>query len=146
MNLNNEIIESVTDINRAIYRIVKTDADRAGITVVQIKALYMISLSPDIGLGDLAEKLKLTNSTVSGVIDRLVHHGMVDRSVPPENRRSILIHLTDKGREIVQYFMTESLLVKKMNELLNLPKEDIEELLKLHQKVLSILNNIEEEK
>lgn len=91
--LNNEILESFSEINRAIYRIVKMDADRLGITVVQLKALYFISLNPNIGLGDLAEQLKLTNSTVSGVIDRLVQQKKVERVVPPENRRSILIHL-----------------------------------------------------
>jgi DNA-binding MarR family transcriptional regulator len=144
-NLNNEILESFSEINRAIYKIVKTDADRVGITVVQLKALHLISLNPNIGLGDLAEKLKLTNSTVSGVIDRLVQHDLVERVVPPENRRSVSIHLTDNGKAILEYFVSDSLLIKKMNQLLNMPKEDIGELLRLHQNVLSILN-LEEEK
>ena len=143
--LNNEILESFSEINRVIYRIVKTDADRVGITVVQLKALHLISLNPNIGLGELAEKLKLTNSTVSGVIDRLVHHKMVERVVPPENRRSVSIHLTDNGKGILEYFMSDSLLIRKLNRLLNMPKEDIEQLLQLHKNVLSILN-FEEEK
>lgn len=144
--LNNEILESFTDINRAVYRIVKVDADRIGITVVQLKALYLISLNPDIGLGDLAEKLKLTNSTVSGVIGRLVQHDLVERVIPPENRRSVSIHLTDKGKGILEYFMKDSLLIKKMNQLYNMPKENIEQLLQLLKNVLSILNIEEEEK
>lgn len=143
--LNNEILESFSEINRAIYRIVKSDADRVGITVVQLKALHLISLNPNIGLGDLAEKLKLTNSTVSGVIDRLVHYNMVERVVPPENRRSVSIYLTDNGKGILEYFMSDSLLVRKLNQLFNMPKGDIEQLLQLHKNVLSILN-FEEEK
>jgi DNA-binding MarR family transcriptional regulator len=93
--LYNEILESLTEINRAIYKIVKKDADRVGITVVQLKTLYIISLNPNISLGDLAEKLKLTNSTVSGVIDRLVYQDIVERKVPPKNRRAVSIYLTD---------------------------------------------------
>lgn len=144
-NLNNEFLEWFTEINRAFYKIVKFDADRLGITVVQLKTLYLISLNPNIGLGDLAEKLKLTNSTVSGVIDRLVHHDLVERVVPPENRRAVSIHLTEKGKGILEFFMSNSLFIKKMNQLHSMPEEDIEQLFRLHKKVLSILN-IEEEK
>ncbi|WP_066368730.1 MarR family winged helix-turn-helix transcriptional regulator [Neobacillus fumarioli] len=138
--LNNEILESFAEINRAIFKLVKADADQVGLTVVQLKALHLIHLSPNIGLGDLAEKLKSTNSTVSGVIDRLVQHNLVERIVPPENRRAVSLHLTDKGREILKYFETRSLFMKKKDELLNMPEKDIEQLLHLHKKILSILN------
>lgn len=138
--LNNEIMESFTLINKAIYRLVKEDADRIGITVVQLKAIYMLSLNPNISLGELAEKLRLTNSTVSGVIDRLVQSGLVDRSVPPENRRMVSIHLTEKGKNMLDnYFLSESILIKKLNEVMNLPSEEIEQLLRLHKLILSTL-------
>ncbi|NRD80367.1 MarR family transcriptional regulator [Bacillus sp. BRMEA1] len=143
--LNNEVLESFVEINRAIYKLLKKDADRAGLTVVQLRTLHLISLNPNIGLGDLAEKLKSTNSTVSGVIDRLVQHDFVVRVVPPENRRSVSIHLTDKGKGIFEHFMSDSIFIKKMNELLNMPKENIEQLLKLHENVLSIMNTEEEQ-
>ncbi|OIK15571.1 hypothetical protein BIV60_09085 [Bacillus sp. MUM 116] len=143
--LNNEILESFSEIKRAIYKIVKTDADRVGITVVQLKTLHLISINPNIGLGDLAEKLKLTNSTVSGVIDRLVCQDLVERAVPPENRRAVSIYLTNKGKGILKFFMSNSLLIKKMNQILNMPEEDIKQLLQLHKNLLSILY-IEEEK
>lgn len=142
--LNNEIFESFQVINRAIYKLVKTDADRVGITVVQLETLHLISLNPNIGLGELAEKLKLTNSTVSGVIDRLVQQDLVKRVIPPENRRSVSIFLTDKGNGILEYFMSDSLVIKKNDELLNMPKDNIKQLLQLHKKVLSIVNTGEE--
>lgn len=143
--LNNEILVSFTEINKAIYRLVKSDADRVGITVVQLKTLYILSANPDSGLGELAEKLKLTSSTVSGVIDRLVHSGLVERIVPPENRRSVSIHLTEKGKGILdQLYSFDSILIKKLNEVLDLPEEEIAHLLRLHKLVLSKLE-LEEE-
>lgn len=144
--LNNEILESFSKINKAITKLVKYDADRVGITVVQLKALYTLSSNPDISLGELAEKLRLTNSTVSGVIDRLVHSGLVDRVVPPENRRAVSIHLTEKGKGILdQLYSSDSILIKRFDEILNLPKEEIDHLLRLHKLVLSKLT-LEEEK
>lgn len=143
--LNNEILESFSEINRAIYRLLKTEADRSGITVVQLKTLYKISVNTDIGLGELAEKLRLTNSTVSGVIDRLVQSGLVERVIPPENRRSVSIHLTEKGKEILNGLMvSDSILIRKIKGLMDLPEEEIEHLLRLHQLVLEKLT-IEEE-
>ena len=138
--LNNEIMESFSQINKAIYRLVKADADRIGITVVQLKAIYMLSYNPNISLGELAEKLRLTNSTVSGVIDRLVQNGLVERIVPPENRRMVSIHLTEKGKNMLDnHFLSESILINKLNEVMDLPEEDIEELLRLHNLILSTL-------
>ncbi|XJZ28975.1 MarR family winged helix-turn-helix transcriptional regulator [Bacillota bacterium Lsc_1132] len=143
--LNNEILESFLEINKAIYRLVKKEADRMGITVVQLKALYKISNNPDIGLGELAEKLRLTNSTVSGVIDRLVHSGLVERVIPPENRRSVSIHLTQKGKAILEDLMvSDSILNQKIMGLMGLPDEEIQHLLRLHKLVLEKLT-IEEE-
>jgi DNA-binding MarR family transcriptional regulator len=143
--LNNEIFESFSEINKAIYHLGKLEADRVGVTVVQLKALYRISINPDISLGELAEKLRLTNSTVSGVIDRLVQSELVERIIPPENRRAISIHLTEKGKGLLEKIYTsDSILIRKMNSLLEMPKEDIAHLLRLHKLVLSKLT-LEEE-
>jgi DNA-binding MarR family transcriptional regulator len=140
--LNNEILESFSEINKAIYKLMKIEADKLGVTVVQLKALYRISLNPNISLGELAEKLRLTNSTVS---DRLVLSGLVERVVPPENRRSVLIRLTEKGRNVLDHIFTgDTVLINKINDLMNMPKEDIEILLSLHKTVLYKLTHEEE--
>jgi MarR family transcriptional regulator, organic hydroperoxide resistance regulator len=143
--LNNEILESFLEINKAINRLVKIDADRLGITVVQLKALYKLDANPNISLGELADKLRLTNSTVSGVTERLVHNGLVERVVPPENRRAVSIHLTEKGKwTINQLFSSNSIFIKKMNAVLELPENERSHLLRLHKFVLTKLS-LEEE-
>ncbi|MCM2532087.1 MarR family transcriptional regulator [Neobacillus pocheonensis] len=145
-SLNNEILESFSEIHKAFDRLIKLDADRVGITVVQLKALYQLSNSPNIGLGELAEKLRLTNSTVSGVIDRLVYSELVERVIPPENRRSVSIHVTEKGKKLLdKLYSSDSIFIKKLNEVLDLPEEEIAHLLSLHKLVLSKLK-LEEEK
>lgn len=139
-NFSNEILDSFWEINKAIYKLVKKEAERAGITVVQLKALYKISTNPHIGLGELAEKLRLTNSTVSGVIDRLVHSEMVERVVPPENRRSVSIHLTEKGLNLLTLLTSEeSIFTKKIKNVMEIPGDEIQHLLRLHKLVLSRL-------
>jgi DNA-binding MarR family transcriptional regulator len=146
VEFNNKLLDSFTEINKAIYRLIKKEADRKGITVVQLKALYRIATSPDIGLSELAEKLRLTNSTVSGVIDRLVHHELVVRVIPPENRRSISIHLTKKGEKLLEGIMNEeSPFMQRINRVMSLPEDEIQHLLRLHKLVLSKLTFEEEQ-
>lgn len=142
---NNTLLDSFYEINKAIYRLLKKEAERFGLTVVQLKALYQISVNPNMGLGELAEKLRLTNSTVSGVIDRLVHSGLVERVIPPENRRSISIHLSEKGQKLLNDVINDdSTLMKKLNNIMEIPEEEIQHLLQLHQLVLSKLISEEE--
>jgi DNA-binding MarR family transcriptional regulator len=136
---------SFFEINKAYNKLVKLDAERLGITPVQLKALFKINNNPNISLGELAEKLKLTNSTVSGVIDRLVHSGLVERVVPPGDRRTISIHLTSAGKKTLDQFnSSDSMLMKKITEVLELPEEEISHLLRLHKLVLKRLTIKEE--
>lgn len=143
--LNNEIFESFWVIQKAISRLIKVDADRLGITTVQLRVIYKLATNSNISLGELAEKLKMTSSTTSSVIERLVQNGLVERVIPPENRRAVSIRLTEKGKMTLDHFhSSDSLLIKKINEVLALPKEDISELLRLQKLVLNKLS-IEEE-
>ncbi|MBS4173625.1 MarR family transcriptional regulator [Bacillus sp. FJAT-49736] len=143
--LNNEIIDSFTKINKAIYRLLKKDAESIGITDVQLKALYRIQLHPNVGLSELAEGMRLTNSTVSGVIDRLVNQNLVDRVTSPQDRRAITLQLTPEGEEkIVKLFQSDSILVEKLNEIQQFPPEEIKKLLSLHERILETLTIKEE--
>ncbi|MGE8206159.1 MarR family winged helix-turn-helix transcriptional regulator [Heyndrickxia sp. NPDC080065] len=137
---NNEVLESFSQINKEIFKLAKEDAENIGLTVVQLKALYQISTKPKIGLSELAENLKLTNSTVSGVIDRLVNSGYVERDNPKHDRRAITLHLTNEGKlKIKQFIESDSKLVKYLNKINQLPEEDIKQLLQIHKEILNIL-------
>ncbi|MED1205696.1 MarR family winged helix-turn-helix transcriptional regulator [Heyndrickxia acidicola] len=137
--LNNEVFDSFYAINKAIFRLVKSDADRIGVTVVQLKVLHHISTCPNIGLGELAEHLRLTNSTVSGVIDRLVHNGLIDRVTSPQDRRAISLQLTERGKKKLDELIQSSVFVEKINKIMQLPKEDTQRLLQMHKTILEVL-------
>lgn len=53
-------------------------------------------------VSDLSEKLGLSNSTVSGIIDRLENQGLVERIRSEEDRRVVYIKLTKKCLENCQ--------------------------------------------
>ncbi|MBA2875359.1 MarR family winged helix-turn-helix transcriptional regulator [Thermaerobacillus caldiproteolyticus] len=136
-----EIMYSVFRIQKALYRLVREDATRVGITEVQLIVLYTLFKKENIRLNDLAEKLNMSNSTVSGTIDRLVSAGLVMRETSREDRRAVTLRLTEKGREkLIEAFNHESVLVQRLRKIENeIEAADIEKLLSIHQTIKDIL-------
>ncbi|WP_049574938.1 MarR family winged helix-turn-helix transcriptional regulator [Streptomyces sp. SBT349] len=51
--------------------------------------------------GQLVESAMVTSGAITNRIDRLVARELVTREVDPHNRRSVLITLTERGRELI---------------------------------------------
>lgn len=71
-----------------------------GVTVTQCHALMELDMKDNLTLGELAARLNLDNSTVSRTVESLVRKELIDRKIPPRNRRTTIISLTDKGKSV----------------------------------------------
>lgn len=49
---------------------------------------------------EIAQTLRLENSTISGVLDRMQKRGLIDRVVDPNDRRSVQVVATEEGRSL----------------------------------------------
>ena len=67
------------------------------ITMSQAKALYLLSVRPGATMSSIAAELGVGASAVSGLIDRLVAQGYVDRQEDPTDRRQQLVTITEAG-------------------------------------------------
>ena len=54
--------------------------------------------------GEVRDRLLVKGPTVTGLIDSLAGAGLVRRSQHPDDRRRILVELTDKGRRVANRF------------------------------------------
>jgi DNA-binding MarR family transcriptional regulator len=80
-------------------------ADQVGeASLVQLRALTVLSESPEANLMQLADGMGVTVSTTSRLVDRLVAAGLVDRRPSQVTRREISISLTAAGREVLQRY------------------------------------------
>jgi DNA-binding MarR family transcriptional regulator len=70
-----------------------------GLTLAQCHALLEIGNLDQPSLIQLADSLNLDKSTVSRTVDGLTNLDMVDRYVPYEDRRTLLLSLSKKGKE-----------------------------------------------
>ena len=71
-----------------------------GITAVQAMVMNFLGQGDEVTATDLGRRTALDSATLTGVIDRLESSGLVERKRHPEDRRAILICLTNTGRKI----------------------------------------------
>ena len=67
------------------------------ITPVQYAVLYCLWENDRRSPKEIAERLKLENSTISGILERMEKKGLIERSISKEDRRFIQVLVTKKG-------------------------------------------------
>jgi DNA-binding MarR family transcriptional regulator len=75
------------------------------LTPDQYQALIAIRAAAPKGklsIRDLAEQLQVRHHSTVGIVDQLVSRKAIIREVAPQDRRKILLSLTEKGEELVQ--------------------------------------------
>ena len=80
-------------------------ARRAGLTHSELTALEQLTRH-DWGPGELARHLGVTSAAASGIVDRLVARGHVERQPHADDKRRTAVVLTDSGRrEVLGHLM-----------------------------------------
>lgn len=99
-----------------------------GLTLTQIRVLYVLRQDGGSPAGFLAERLRVTPPTLTRIVDRLARLGLVRRREDDEDRRLVRHYLTARGSETLaelertgRAFLTEILR--------QLPREKLERLL-----------------
>jgi DNA-binding MarR family transcriptional regulator len=99
--LTKEIIELQRQINRDIRQHTLEAWMGLNITAPQLKTMFFIADHGSTNFTKLASALGVTPPNVTGIVDRLVEHGLVSRQENPEDRRMLMLHLTEKGKSII---------------------------------------------
>ena len=77
--------------------------DAAGIPQRWYDVLVHLEESPDgISMNELADRILYSKSGFTRVVDRMEDAGLLRRVVPENDRRSILVVLTDEGRNTLE--------------------------------------------
>jgi DNA-binding MarR family transcriptional regulator len=89
---------------------------KADISSTNFHILSMLDRHGEMAMGRLADKLDVSLSNASGLIDRLEDRGFVERIRVPDDRRIVIVRATDLGRstlvelEVLKDGMVQSLL------------------------------------
>lgn len=94
--------EVLLAVARLVVGVSVRAADELGkASLVQLRALTVLSETPGANLMQLAESMGVTVSTTSRMVDRLVAAELVDRRPSETTRREIRITLTENGRQLL---------------------------------------------
>ncbi len=100
-----DVIKEILALQHQADKILKTFSPEPWIelnlTLAQLKSLFFIAAKEKTNFKRLAEALGVTPPNVTGIIDRLVEQGLVTRTENPEDRRIMLLQITDKGHELL---------------------------------------------
>ena len=72
------------------------------LTLPQFDVLAQLSRGEGITQQALADKLLVTKGNVCGLLDRMTEQGLAERREDPEDRRAHMLHLTPKGKGLIQ--------------------------------------------
>lgn len=93
-----EVLMALRCIMRAIDLYSSHLARYHGLTAPQLIVLGELSRSGKITAGQLAGNVSLSNATVTGILNRLSKRGLIERRRADEDKRSVLVKLTDLGK------------------------------------------------
>ena len=73
----------------------------ADLSMAQFGTLMRLHYDEHCGVGEIANQMSISNAAASQLVDKLVGHGLVERTEDPEDRRAKRLSLTPKGRALL---------------------------------------------
>lgn len=95
-----EFLRLLWAVDHGLQSASKRMARSLGVTGPQRLVIRIVGRMPGISPGDLAGILHVHPSTLTGVLTRLVDHGLLARRGDLRDRRRMILTLTEKGKAI----------------------------------------------
>lgn len=86
-----------------VYAAFDTHFERYGLSAGKFTVLMQLhTAEQDIPPSEFANRANVTRATITGLLDGLEREGLVERKAHPSDRRMLVIHLTDKGKTLIE--------------------------------------------
>lgn len=105
------------EVSRMLKQCMRKSFESSELTMPQSVIAFTLIKFGKMKISDLSEKVNLSNSTVSGIVDRLEKQGYVERSRNAEDRRTVYVNVTNKFEEVHKGFHKN--MVKNFEDMLN---------------------------
>lgn len=93
------LTEVVNRLRKALRTSIRTDYPWETLPLAQVEMLQTLAESSPTRVSDLATRMRLAQSTVSGLLGQMLTAGLVERSVDPTDRRQSVVTLAEAGRK-----------------------------------------------
>ncbi len=108
-----QTFELVKKVRKRFSDLHRSSIQKYGLSLSQFCILKQLWDVDEKALKDLAEECHISRSTATGVVDTLEEKNLVTRKTNPDDRRSIFVKLTEKGKMLRQMTSSQEQLVQK---------------------------------
>jgi DNA-binding MarR family transcriptional regulator len=128
------IVETSIYLNTESRRLAREQSSKLGVTATQLSVLKLLHTVDDLSLSALSKQLAATNSTVTGIVDRMVAADLVVREQSADDRRVWKIRLTPHGKAIARKVDVAPWEILR-SAVLELPPDELTQLIQTLEKV-----------
>jgi DNA-binding MarR family transcriptional regulator len=93
-----QLTEVVTQLRRALRASIRTEIPWEALPMAQVELLQSLAEAAPARITDLAQRLHLAASTVSGLIAQMIDADLVQRHTDQTDRRAAVVTMTSTGR------------------------------------------------
>ena len=115
-----ELKTTILDLDKLVQRLFRTGWPEAwqqtNLPLGASRALLLLGAGRVTSPREVADAMGVSRTTVTGLLDRLELDGLITRAIDPDDKRSFLLTLTDKGRQTVE--QVENIRRNQLNEAL----------------------------
>jgi len=102
-------LRSLVSTYQAFEHYSAPDVKALGLTMTQFDVIATLGNQLPMTCKELGEKTLVTKGTLTGVLERLQTKGILERKINPEDARSQMIGLTEKGQKLFEKVFPEHL-------------------------------------
>ncbi|MBW7457763.1 MarR family winged helix-turn-helix transcriptional regulator [Paenibacillus sepulcri] len=112
------------------------------VSLSHFRMLYMLNLRGPQKMADLAECLHVTSGAITGIADKLIERGYIDRNRDLDDRRVVYLNITDSGKALMETLSEKQVLL--YSRLVDqLDSEDVAHLKRIFTQMIETLNTTE---
>jgi len=102
-----ELADYIMKVQGFVILSLSPELNKGNVSFAQFLLLTYLTTEESLGMGDIAKKMGHSTAASTGMIDRLEKIKLVEREYWQEDRRKIMVHITQKGVEFVAKMRSE---------------------------------------
>ncbi|WP_042462442.1 MarR family winged helix-turn-helix transcriptional regulator [Neobacillus dielmonensis] len=96
------IRESIDFLHRFLVKSIQKHAEEHGLTVPQLRVIAQVLVNKQITIKHLTQNLRMTQSTVSDIVERLSAKGILLKTPNPKDKRSVIISVSEEVLNLIK--------------------------------------------
>lgn len=133
-----QLFSSMMQLGKLMSKYTQETHEEQTATILQLIALQFLKEQPNGTVSELANYLKLSKSSATQLVERLVKAGSVERTMDVKDRRIIRLNITDIGEK--EYVAIRKKFMEKMQKIVSkIPAKDVRELIRIHTNLIETL-------